>query len=243
MPRPEEQGGTLATNTYTYTHGGFTYTKTYILPLETELVLKRTFDKPGQTYRVVMNSKNMHNELDTAVMEWKVTCANPIVPADWDIEFEPYIYEGDKFELILKIKSGVKLPTWPTLEVVQVTGEQRLDDDWTVVNSTQYWFALGAGNCSACPLACPVECVQSHQFVDVGYDCADAVCRSSGSGNLVNNNNVGDSINISISAMSVIGTHGFAVLLHNAVSSVKFEPGSSSSDWGAMTPAYEDIQG
>ena len=54
MPRPEEQGGTLATDTYTYTHGGFTYTKTYILPLETELILKRTFDKPGQEYRLAM---------------------------------------------------------------------------------------------------------------------------------------------------------------------------------------------
>ena len=55
MPRPEEQGGTLATNTYTYTHGGFTYTKTYILPLETELILKRTFDKPGQEYRLALH--------------------------------------------------------------------------------------------------------------------------------------------------------------------------------------------
>ena len=241
LPRPEELGGTLATSTYTYTHGGFTYEKTYILPLETELVLKRTFDKPGQIFRVVMNSKNMHNEEDRAVMEWKVTCANPIVPADWDVEFEPYIYEGDKFELILKIKSGVKLPTWPTVEVVQVTGEQRLDDDWTVVNSTKYWYSVGPGNCSACPLVCPVECVQSHQFADVGYDCG-ATCKSSGSGNLVNNNNIGDSINISVSLMSEIGTHGFAVLLFNAISSVKFEPGSGPGDWAALTPAHEDVQ-
>ena len=99
----------------------------------------------------------------------------------------------------------------------------------------QYWFSVGPGNCSACPLACPAECVQSHQFVDVGYDCAGADC-------LVTNA-AAASINISISAMSEIGTHGFAVLLYNAISSVKFEPGSSSSDWGAMTPAYEDIQG
>ena len=58
-----------------------------------------------------MNSMNMHNELDTAVMEWQVTCANPVVPADWDLDFEPYIYEADKFELKLEIQSGSKLPT------------------------------------------------------------------------------------------------------------------------------------
>ena len=52
VPRPEEQSGTLATNTYTYNFGGFTYTKTYILPLKTQLILKRTFDKPGQEYRL-----------------------------------------------------------------------------------------------------------------------------------------------------------------------------------------------
>ena len=58
----------------------------------------------------------------------------------------------------------------------------------------------------------------------------------------------GTFITISVSEMSVIGTHGFAVLLYNAISSVKFEPGSKSGtpgvdDWGSLIPAYEDIQG
>ena len=83
-------------------------------------------------------------------------------------------------------------------------------------------------------------CLQSKRFDDIGYDCSSPTCQQSGSGDLVNN--VGDSINISISAMSGIGTHGFAVLLYNPISSVKFEPGSSSSDWGLMTPAHDDIQ-
>ena len=86
-------------------------------------------------------------------------------------------------------------------------------------------------------------CQQSLRFDNIGYDCSSPTCQQSGSGDLVNNNNnVGDSINISISAMSGIGTHGFAVLLYNPISSVKFEPGSSSSDWGLMTPAHDDIQ-
>ena len=139
------------------------------------------------------------------------------------------------------ISSGVKLPTQPTLEIVQVTGEQRLDHDWTVDNSTKYWFSVGPGNCSTCPQICPTGCLQSKRFDNIGYDCGSN-CQQTGSGDLVNNNNVGDSINISISSMSGIGTHGFAVLLYNAISSVKFEPGSSSSDWGLMTPAHEDIQ-
>ena len=58
------------------------------------------------SYRVVMDSMNMHNELDKAVMEWKVTCANPVVPADWDIEFDPYIYEGDPFSVNIISVSG-----------------------------------------------------------------------------------------------------------------------------------------
>ena len=88
-------------------------------------------------------------------------------------------------------------------------------------------------------------CVESYQFVDVGYDCGEGAssCKSSVSGSLVNNSKTGDSITISVSAMSKIGTHGFAVLLYNAISSVKFEPGSGTGDWGAMTPAHEDIQG
>ena len=126
---------------------------------------------------------------------------------------------------------------------MQVTGEQRLDHDWTVDNSTKYWFSVGPGNCSTCPQICPMGCLQSKRFDNIGYDCSSPTCQQSGSGDLVNNNNnVGDSINISISAMSGIGTHGFAVLLYNPISSVKFEPGSSSSDWGLMTPAHEDIQ-
>ena len=48
-----------------------------------------------------MHSMNMHNEDDTADMEWLVTCANPIVPAHWDLEYDSYIYEGDAWEVNL----------------------------------------------------------------------------------------------------------------------------------------------
>ena len=74
----------------------------------------------------------------------------------------------------------------------------------------------------------------SYQFDTIGYDCGS--CDHPGAGGLP-----GD-VAVSVSAMSEVGTHGFAVLLYNAISSVKFEPGSGPGDWGALTPAYEDIQ-
>ena len=103
------------------------------------------------------------------------------------------------------------------------------------IYSVSNWYPTT--NCSGCPgFACPAGCTDSHQFDAIGYDCGS--CDYAGGalgGNLTD-------ITISIAKMSGIGTHGFAILLYNAISSIKFEPGSSSSDWGALTPAYEDIQ-
>ena len=46
------------------------YQKTYILPLVTELEIKRTFIEPGMSHSLVMKAQNMHNEDDTATFTW-----------------------------------------------------------------------------------------------------------------------------------------------------------------------------
>ena len=48
------------------------YQKTYILPLVTELEIRRTFTEPGMSHTLVMKAHNMHNEDDTATFTWYV---------------------------------------------------------------------------------------------------------------------------------------------------------------------------
>jgi hypothetical protein len=66
----ENSGVAKATNTFTEEEGTGAFTKTYILPLVTELQIKRKFTKPGIWYKVLMRADNMHNLEDTATMEW-----------------------------------------------------------------------------------------------------------------------------------------------------------------------------
>ena len=43
-------------------------------------------------------------------------CANPIVPADWNLTYPAFIYAGDKVSLQLTIHPSVDLPTKPIIK-------------------------------------------------------------------------------------------------------------------------------
>ena len=73
VPRPEEVDPNIdhATESTIYDEGtSAQFNRDYILALETELELKRTFTIPGQEYQVVLRAHNMHNENDSAILIW-----------------------------------------------------------------------------------------------------------------------------------------------------------------------------
>ena len=75
----------------------------YIKPKETTLEIKRRFSVPGIEYKLVLHAANMHNEEDFAKLTWKIQCANPIVPGDWTIEYEPFLHSDTAFNFSLNI--------------------------------------------------------------------------------------------------------------------------------------------
>ena len=77
--------------------------KTYIAPKETTLEIKRRFSVPGIEYKLVLYSYNMHNEDDFARLTWKIQCANPIVPDDWTLLYEPFLHSASPFNFTLNI--------------------------------------------------------------------------------------------------------------------------------------------
>ena len=77
---------------------------TYIKPKETTLDIKRKFTVPGIEYKLVLFSYNMHNEDDFAKLTWRIQCANPIVPEDWKLHYEPFLHSDTSFNMSLTIE-------------------------------------------------------------------------------------------------------------------------------------------
>ena len=72
------------------------------------------------------------------IMNWRILCANPVKPEDWELVYNKSIHygtswkninlvlfffnKGDTFEMRLAVKPGVDLPTMPTIRVYAVIG-------------------------------------------------------------------------------------------------------------------------
>jgi len=56
------------------------------------------------------------------IMKWRVLCANPVEPEDWDLVYNKSIHYGDTFEMRLAIKPDKPLPTKPSIRVYAVIG-------------------------------------------------------------------------------------------------------------------------
>ena len=59
---------------------------------------------PGIEYKLVLFSYNMHNEDDFAKLTWRIQCANPIVPEDWKLHYEPFLHSDTSFNMSLTIE-------------------------------------------------------------------------------------------------------------------------------------------
>lgn len=234
LPRPTEVENTNVTqkvNNATQTEGGTTFSAQYILPTETELELKRIFTEPGVDYQVVMIASNMHNEDDMANMTWVVSCANPVVPDDWTVTHEPFIYVNDPFNFSLTIKPGVNLPTRPNFRIVQVTGQQRIDNELVVNNASEVEFFLHDPNqpdpnC----LTGNNRCKKLITFPDMGVG-ENLVSGANGELNPA----LETKLTFRIPAFSAKGSHGFSIQFWNGISSIKFDPVT-------LEPATKNIQ-
>ena len=78
------------------------FTQTYVQSVETDIILDRKFTIPGYTYNLTLVSFNMHDvTAPNIIMRWRILCANPVVPTDWELDYNKSIHYGDTFEVSL----------------------------------------------------------------------------------------------------------------------------------------------
>merc|ERR1711884_58898 len=146
-PRPEETEFNNATsNTVAVEDNENRYNKEYIKPLATEIELVRKFKKPGTIYDVVMFATNMHNPDDYAEFKWHVYCAHPVVPVDWTITYDRFQHSSPHFTIDLTVAPEKTLPTMPIIRIIAINGDQRIDNNIEIDNSTIYKFAIPDNN-------------------------------------------------------------------------------------------------
>ena len=76
------------------------FTQTYVQSVETDIILDRKFTIPGYTYNLTLVSFNMHDvTAPNIIMRWRILCANPVVPTDWQLDYNKSIHYGDTFEV------------------------------------------------------------------------------------------------------------------------------------------------
>ena len=123
LARPEDVG--LATKEdalQTVTEGDTVFSRSFIKPVETEIVLDRKFSAPGHTYNLTLVSYNMHDIISPNIlMKWTILCANPVKPEHWDLVYKDGIHFGETFELQFKVQADAPLPTRPLIRVFAVT--------------------------------------------------------------------------------------------------------------------------
>ena len=76
------------------------FTQTYVQSVETDIILDRKFTIPGYVYNLTLVSFNMHDvTAPNIIMRWRILCANPVVPTDWQLDYNKSIHYGDTFEV------------------------------------------------------------------------------------------------------------------------------------------------
>ena len=217
------------------------YSKAYIKPFPTEIELTRVFEDPGTEYQVEMLAENMHNPDEIVTFRWLIECANPIIPEDWTLNFEPAIHVAPYFIMNLTAKPGVRLPTKPLIRLTPITGMQRIDNDIEIDNSTSIKFVLKAPDKelpSYFP-KCKVGCVDFAILDKMGINYeSDAVLDAGDKGEL---GSYGDSISIAVplpvtDAKKPV-SFGFNVIFYNGISSIKY-----TWDKDGLPVYNEDIQ-
>ena len=65
-------------------------------------------------YEVELQVENMHNPDDHVEMRWFIYCANPVIPADWDIVFNPFQHMTDHFTI------GQSMSFYPNFKILKL---------------------------------------------------------------------------------------------------------------------------
>ena len=65
-------------------------------------------------YEVELQVENMHNPDDHVEMRWFIYCANPVIPADWDIVFNPFQHMTDHFTI------GQSMSFYPNSKILKL---------------------------------------------------------------------------------------------------------------------------
>ena len=74
------------------------FKQTYVQSVETDIILDRKFTIPGYVYNLTLVSFNMHDvTAPNIIMRWQILCANPVVPTDWELDYNKSIHFGDIF--------------------------------------------------------------------------------------------------------------------------------------------------
>ena len=97
MQRPEEQSNVhnKSATVAKVIEGDTEFTGTYIEALETEIILDRKFTIPGYVYNLTLISLNLHDITSpNIIMKWHILCENPVLPQDWELDYEKHIYFG-----------------------------------------------------------------------------------------------------------------------------------------------------
>ncbi len=121
----ESETGTAVTAADDESDASATYTEA----VETELVIRRTFNTTGKVFSLRLTAENMHDEGDVATMTWLVLCANPILGEHWTLSYPPFIGDGDVFSITLTVDRDVDLPTQPEVYITAVKGWQTIEED------------------------------------------------------------------------------------------------------------------
>lgn len=229
-PRPEETEFNNATsNTVAVEDNENRYNKEYIKPLATEIELVRKFKMPGTRYDVVMFATNMHNPDDYAEFKWHVYCAHPVVPEDWTITYDRFQHSKDHFTIDLTVAAEKTLPTMPIIRIIAINGDQRIDNNIEIDNSTIYKFAIPdnkgllPNNFPKCETGC--YDFKRLEYMGIGNTGPFYVLESDDNG-VMGENLYGEKITLYVpvpdASPNLPRSFGFNVQFYNEISSIKY---------------------
>ena len=94
------------------TEGETTHQLVYDRALETRLLLTRTFGPAGIDYfEVQLTARNEIVPEDSATINWRVVCQQPVDGALWTLDYPSAIAVGDMFVVTLRIPEAEPFPT------------------------------------------------------------------------------------------------------------------------------------
>ena len=157
-PSQEIEGKTYFSNDFTQ-------------PVETVVTYKRFFTVPGHLFELRLFAQNELVPEDQATLIWDVLCANPIVPAHWNLDYPTSMRPDSEFKFKMSIAAGNPLPTMPTLVIYPIEGRQVVNSGVKIDRSNPLsFYVVGTtlGPVTSCNK--PVDTCQSYTFDKVGIE-------------------------------------------------------------------------